>query len=226
MAKSADCYFRDLYLDKWDECQADTQYQGAGSSHEPTSLLVTEAIQHSLFTTNKPVFALAVDAMSAFDRCLRQILCCEMYKAGVDKSAIIFMDNRLDSRKTVYEWEGVKMGPASDMTGFEQGGMNSSDYYKLYNNDQLTTAQCSGLGVDIGSGIVSAVGQADDVILMSNDIYDLHLLVKMTEQYCRKYRVQLEPKKTKLLAYSNDRNTDLLVKHAVSTSLITSMIFK
>ena len=42
--------------------------------------------------------------------------------------------------------------------------MNSSDYYKLYNNEQLVVAQDSGLGVDIGSGVVSAVGQADDVI--------------------------------------------------------------
>ena len=55
---------------------------------------------------------LALDAESAFDRCLRQILCCELYKAGVDGSAITFMDNRLASRSTVYEWEGVNMGPA------------------------------------------------------------------------------------------------------------------
>ena len=87
------------------------------------------------------------------------------------------------------------MGPASDVTGFEQGGINSSDYYKLYNNEQLVTAQESELGVDVGSGIISAVGQADDVVLMSNDIYKLQLLIKLNEEYCQNYRV-----KTKLLA--------------------------
>jgi hypothetical protein len=221
LAKSVDYYLRELYLDKWTACQADTQYQGAGSSHELASLLVTEVIQHSLYTANRPVFLLALDAQSAFDRCLRQILCCELYKAGVPGSAILFMDNRLTSRQTVYEWEGVKMGPAADVTGFEQGGINSSDFYKLYNNEQLTTAQSTNLGADIGSGVISAVGQADDVILLSNDINDLQLLVKLTEQYCQQYRVKLEPKKTKLLGYSHNKNTDLLVKHAVSTSLIT-----
>ena len=50
------------------------------------------------------------------------------------------MDNRLAARKTVYEWDGVSMGPAEDVTGFEQGGINSSDFYKLYNNEQLVTA--------------------------------------------------------------------------------------
>ena len=91
------------------------------------------------------------------------------------------------------------MGPAEDVTGFEQGGINSSDYYKLYNNEQLVTAQSSELGVDMGSAVISAVGQADDVILMSNDIYSLQLQVTLTEDYCQKYRVKLDPKKTKLL---------------------------
>ena len=43
------------------------------------------------------------------------------------------------------------LGPAPDMTGFEQGGVNSSDFYNLYNNEQLKTAQASGLGVNLGS---------------------------------------------------------------------------
>ena len=71
------------------------------------------------------------------------------------------------------------MGPAEDSTGFEQGGINSSDYYKLYNNEQLITAQSSLLGADIGSSVILAVGQADDVLLMSNDIHNLKLLVMM-----------------------------------------------
>ena len=37
------------------------------------------------------------------------------------------MDNRLASRSTVYEWDKELLGPAPDMTGFEQGSINSSD---------------------------------------------------------------------------------------------------
>ena len=113
------------------------------------------------------------------------------------------------------------MGPAVDTTGFEQGGVNSSDYYKLYNNSQLDTAERSGLGADIGSGVVAAVAQADDVILVSNDINNLNLLVTLTERYCHQYRVKLEPSKTKLLAYSSTKEADLLVKLAKNTNPIT-----
>ena len=45
LAKSLDLYVRDLFISKWNRCQAKTQYQGESSSHELASLLVTEAVQ-------------------------------------------------------------------------------------------------------------------------------------------------------------------------------------
>ena len=210
LSKALDLYIRDLYQEGWDAKQASTQYQGSGSSHELASLLLTEVIQHSLYAANLPVFLLALDAQSAFDRCLRQILICELHKAGVKNDALILIDNRLANRATVYEWDKELLGPAPDITGFEQGGINSSDFYKLYNNQQLDTAQLSGLGVDLGSVVISAIGQADDVILCTNNIDNLRLLVTLTEKYCRKFRVKLVPAKTKLLGYSTPTKKHLL----------------
>ena len=220
LAKAIDMHIRDLHLHQWNDIQAATQYQGSGSSHELASLLVTEVIQYSLHVSNAPVYLLALDAQSAFDRCLRQLLCCELYKAGTPGSVLEYVDSRLANRKTVYEWDGTMMGPAEDITGFEQGGVNSSDFYKLYNNEQLNVAQSSELGVDIGSTVISAVGQADDVILVSNDIYALKLLLKLTENYCAKFRVKLEPGKTKLLVFSNKCH-GLLTQHATYTNQLT-----
>ena len=201
LAKATDMYIRNLYGKLWQKKEANTQYQGAGSSHDLASLLLTEVIQYSLCVTREPLYVLALDAQSAFDRCLREVLVAELYKASIPPAAIFLINKRLANRHTVYEWDGEVMGPAKDQTGFEQGGINSSDYYKLYNNEQLKSAQESSLGVDIGSGVIAAVGQADDVILLAPSPYRLQLLVMLTEEYCQKYRVKLEPGKTKLLAY-------------------------
>ena len=220
LAKSVDLYLRDQYSELWQDQQADTQYQGTGSSHDLASILLTEVIQYSLYTSNQPVYLLALDAQSAFDRCLRQVLACELYKANTPAAAILLIDRRLASRLTVYEWEGTMMGPATDTTGFEQGGVNSSDFYKLYNNEQLKSAQDSRLGADIGSGVISAIGQADDVILASHSLHSLQMLVYLTEQYCAKFRVKLEPSKTKLLCYFNPKQT-FLVEHSLNTQEIT-----
>ena len=102
------------------------------------------------------------------------------------------------------------LGPAADITGFEQGGINSSEFYKLYNNNQLETAQRSGLGVNIHSNIISAIGAADDVILAANNIDDLGLLAQLSEHYCARYRVTLVPSKTKLLPFFNKSQQHLI----------------
>ena len=151
VSKVLDLHIRQSYQKQWDSIQAKTQYQGPGSSHELAALLLTEVVQHSLFALDKPLYVLSLDAQSAFDRCLRQILVSELYKAGIGGNAISIVDNRLKSRATVYEWNGILLGPGKDDTGFEQGGVNSSDYYKLYNNEQLITAQNSELSVTMNS---------------------------------------------------------------------------
>ena len=87
IAKSLDMHIRDQYQHLWDECTAPTQYLDRGSSHELASLLITELIQYSLNVSNQPVYFLILDAQSAYDRCLRQILCTELFMTGVIGSA-------------------------------------------------------------------------------------------------------------------------------------------
>ena len=96
------------------------------------------------------------------------------------------------------------MGPISDQRGDEQGGPNSSDFYKIYNNEQISTAQRSGLGVSVGSEHVASDGQADDDALMTNEISNLQHLLQLSLNYCDKYQVELSAPKTKLLAFSNN----------------------
>jgi hypothetical protein len=143
-----------------------------------------------------------------------------VYRAGMTGSALLLVNNRLENRSTVYQWDDEMLGPARDKTGFEQGGINSEDFYKLYNNTQLKSAQSSSVGVDIGSSVVSAIGQADDVILAANTVDSLRLLAMLTESYCARYRVTLVPSKTKLLPMYHPRHTHL-VDYAKLTNPVT-----
>jgi hypothetical protein len=68
--------------------------------------------------------------------------------------------------------------------------------------------------------MVSALGQADDVMLATNDLYDLQLLVKLTENYREKYCVKLEPTKTKLIAYWS-KNQEVAGEHAEKIHNVT-----
>ena len=214
LAKALDLYIRDLHQEKWKACQAPTQYQGQGSSHDLAALLVTEVIQHSLFTLKEPAYLLFLDAKSAFDRVLPELLIRNLYSAGMDGCSTIFVNNRLISRHTYLDWDKNLMGPIEDQLGLEQGGSNSSEYYKMYSNENLTSAQRSEQGIDLGnsqvisadlgnSQVISAVGLADDTALTANRLSSLANILFLVKNYCSKYGVKLSADKTKLLCISN-----------------------
>jgi hypothetical protein len=201
IAKAVDIYLGELSREDWDACQASTQFQGSGMSHELASLLLTTAIQNSL-SSSEPLFVLLLDAKSAFDLVLREILVRRLYLDTTPDQRIRYWDLRLANRTTFCQWENSTMGPIHDELGVEQGGTRSSDHYKIYNNEQLTTAQESGFGTAISGIAVASVGQADDTALLSNDILQLQHLLNLSLNYCKKHQVQLSPGKTKLLVFS------------------------
>lgn len=84
----------------------------------------------------------------------------------------------------------------------EQGGQNSSEFYKVYNSEQLTVPQGTDLGIFIGDVRIASIEQADDTVLVSNDLYKLKFLLKLTLQDCSKFGVELSSSKTKLQMYS------------------------
>ena len=187
------------------EChQEPAQFQGEGSSHELASLLLTECIQHSMFALNKPAYVLYLDARSAFDVVQRELLIKNLFIPGTHDPLLTYIDNRLNNRCTVLDWNGCLMGSINDQQGLEQGGCSSSDFYKIYAREQLRLAQRSELGVPLGPTIVSCIGQADDCVLISNDIHSLSCLLTLTSLFCSKYQVDLCSEKTRLQVYSRD----------------------
>ena len=111
------------------------------------------------------------------------------------------------------------MGPIHDFLGLEKGNVNSDRLYKLCNNNQLSTAQLSQLGISCGPVVVSSVGQADDTIILSDCIYKLSCLVNLAEEYCSNFHVTLVPEKTKLVVFSSASHT-----HSVNLAKLVNPI--
>ena len=149
------------------------------------------------------MFALYLDAKSAFDCVLRKFLINSLYHCGTNGHSLVYINNRLKSRLTYIEWDKQIMGPIYDMLGVEQGGPNSGDYYKIFGKQQLADDQASGLGVPLGDEtIISAIGQADDTVLLSNSLHSIQNLLQLSLNFCSEKHVQLCIEKTKLQAFS------------------------
>ena len=150
LAKCLDLYIGQRYYDSWRQAQAPTQFQGEGSSHDLAALLLTEVIQHRIHHDKAPLLGIFLDAMSAFDVVVRQNAMVAAYQAGTKDQGLLYLNDRMESRKTYPQWGTTIMGPILDKRGYEQGGVNSDRMYKLCNNSQLIEAQVSGLGVQLG----------------------------------------------------------------------------
>ena len=109
------------------------------------------------------------------------------------------------------------MGPVQDQQGLEQGGVSSSDLYKIFGKEQLTMAQDSNLGVPFGDSTISAVGQADDTALVSNNLKNLQYLLLLSEAFCTRSEVKLSPNKTKLQVFYTKSMSDV-VRYAMITN--------
>ena len=217
LAKALDMYIQELYITKWNAVQAPTQYQGQASSHDLASLLVTESIQQCLYRHHKPIFILFLDAKSAFDSVVISFLIRTLFFSGMQGNALHYVHNRLKNRLTYCDWDKILMGPIFDQQGLEQGGCSSSDLYKIYNNELLSTVQQSSQGVDLGAGlVVSGVGQADDVALASSDIHKLFNILQLALIYCQKFCVKLCPDKTKLLVLASKQEHRLIPYNPIS----------
>ena len=181
----------------------------------------------------KPTFLLFLDAKSAFDAVYIPYLIRNLFFTGMEGQSVLYMDNRLKNRKTFCEFDKILVGPIHDERGLEQGGVSSSDHYKLYNNELLNLVQESQLGVDMGGSpvfcedlsangatnsgsflVISGVGQADDTALMSNDLNKLKHILQLALNYCIKYNVQLCPSKTKLLVIPPSGNQNFFVPYS------------
>ena len=175
--------------------------------HDLAAILLTEAVQLSVFKKKQPLYALFLDAKSAFDVVVRQNAIVAAYKAGTRDQGLVYLDARMANRRTFPQWGTTLMGPINDSLGLEQGAVNSDRMYKLCNNSQLKEAQESGLGAVFETNLsdeditVALVGQADDVVLVSHSPLKLTCLLHLTELYCHREHVQLVPEKTKLLVW-------------------------
>ena len=209
LAKALDLKVADLHRRNWSNASAPTQFMAPGSSHELAALLLTESILYATATLRIDLWVLLLDKKAAFDSILKEHVVSAAFSAAQHQGdhSLLYLANRLSSRMTYLEHNKVMMGPIQDQVGVEQGGAASSDLFQLVNNQELMVTNSSGLGLDMGAVSIAAIGQADDVALLSPHPVALQSLLNLSQEFSAAHSLQNVPEKTKLLVYSPSGNT-------------------
>ena len=89
--------------------------------------------------------------------------------------------------------------------GVKQGGLLSTDLYKLYIEDLLHTFQEMDYGAQIGDITVNAIACADDIALIAEDKSDLQILLNTAVQYSTQHHYTLQPQKSVIIPINQKR---------------------
>ena len=149
--------------------------------------------------SGKPVYMAMLDAKSAFDVVVKDILMRKTFLSGVDPAAWSLIDELHTETKCVIKWMDNKSSEFEIFQGVKQGGLLSADLYKVYVNDLLKMLKDSDLGIKIGPLTLNAVACADDIALFADNPVALQILLNYAYHYSNLHRYLLQPQKSVIL---------------------------
>ncbi len=170
----------------------------AQSSSVNCALIVEEYLRECR-DMNKVAYVAFLDAKAAFDVVSHPNLLRKLYNVGFEGKCWTMIQNLYQGASRVVKWNGLVSECFKIDQGVRQGGVLSSDLYKVYVNDLLNRICESGLGASIGSIHCAAPTCADDITLMSTDPDELQLLLDMSHDYSCMEQYTLQPTKSVIL---------------------------
>ena len=136
------------------------------SSPMNCSLILEESIRENK-DNNLPIYIAFLDAKSAFDVVSHTSLMRKLFHIGIDGQCWNLTDSRHSNAETVVKWDGQFSDSFEIRQGVRQGGILSTDMYKVYNNKLLDRLESVMLGIRIGGINCVAPTCADDTTLAS-----------------------------------------------------------
>ena len=162
------------------------------------ALLLNEVIIDAVYRKT-PLYVALLDAKSAFDVVNHSSLYRKLYLAGISSSLRLLLHDLSVGAQTSVRWEHLVSEPFDIKQGVRQGGILSTELYKLYINDVLNQVEDSALGPYIGHIHCPIPTCADDVTLVVNDPTNMQTLLSTVENYSRQEKYSLQPTKCKII---------------------------
>ncbi len=129
----------------------------------------------------------------------------KLFHIGVEGSIWTSIHSLHKDAQTVIRWEGELSEKFNIQQGVRQGGLISTDLYKVYINPLLDSLSSSLIGGKIGEINCVAPTCADDVTLLSDSPTTLQALINIADDYSRLERYQLHPAKSVVMPIKSSK---------------------
>lgn len=163
------------------------------------SLILEEAIRESR-DRKQPLYIAFLDVKAAFDVVSHESLLRKLFHIGLEGAEWSLVQSLHCDASSVIKWEGAISDNFQVLQGVRQGGILSTDLYKLYGNNQLDRIQDKGDGFHIGEICCAAPTVADDIAMGSSSLDVLQSLVSTAVDNSKLEKYILQPAKSVILA--------------------------
>jgi exonuclease III len=175
---------------------------GFTSQCAPTlaAVCLTEAIVQS--NRKHPLIVVSLDAEKAFDRVNIATMLSKLAMTNIPMDTWAAVQSLYNNPKEFVATHGFMSRTFSILQGVRQGAVMSTDLYKLYLHNLLSSLDDQDKGFAIGDITISAPTCADDVLLLASNELDMQELLDQVAEYARDHQYSLNPTKTTLTYYN------------------------
>ena len=147
----------------------------------------------------RPLYLCLMDLAKAFDTVPRKRLFEKLWRAGIRGKMYRVIKDLYTNNKATIKVGGHLTKSFEINSGVMQGSKLGPILFNIFINDLLKRLQDSGLGVALEHLIVSALGFADDVLLIADDPAKLQALINICGSWSRENGMRFNIDKCKVL---------------------------
>ena len=166
---------------------------------------------HALFTLKSTVdyfnsrgsdvFVAFLDCSKAFDRISHHGLFLKLMERRIPLCLLLLIVFWHLNMSCKVKWGDAFSEEFCVPLGTKQGGISSPGFFSLYINDMIDLMRKSGLGCHIIHVFLAAILFADDLAILAPSRSALQKLISICEDYCRKFCLQFNSKKSKVMTF-------------------------
>lgn len=182
-----------------EEVQSNLQRGFTRHSSPMNCSLILEEVIREYKDQQKPLYVAFLDVKAAFDVVSHDSLLRKLFHVGVEGTNWTLIHSLHHGAESVIKWKGTYSETFEVHQGVRQGGVLSTDLYKLYGNNLFERLQMPGIGAHIGEISCVAPACADDMVLVSDKKDSLQSLVNIAVDHSCMEHYLLQPVKSVLL---------------------------